>query len=197
MRSGCRSRASTATRSPTARSFTRGRRAAASAPALPLPADRFVCPAGGFAAATVAADLDYRPRRCIYSPPQGGRALRAHPLSRRAPRSHAARPPRALRRGRARSKRGAGDDHVPRGRRRRRERRRITTATGGSPSSSTRASSPPRRTRAASPAAASRPRRRHRVLERRAAHVLLRGGHAVKPLRRSSVCRRGSAGAIT
>ncbi len=40
-----------------------------------LPSDRFVCPGGGFVAATVAADLDYRPRRCIYSPPQGGRAF--------------------------------------------------------------------------------------------------------------------------
>ncbi len=38
-----------------------------------LPADRFVCPTGGFVAATVAADLDYHPRRCIYSPPEGGR----------------------------------------------------------------------------------------------------------------------------
>jgi hypothetical protein len=40
-----------------------------------LPADRFVCPAGGFVAATVAADLEYRPRRCIYAPPQGGRGF--------------------------------------------------------------------------------------------------------------------------
>jgi hypothetical protein len=42
-----------------------------------LPADRFVCPSGGFVAASVAADLEYHPRRCIYAPPQGGRgALR-------------------------------------------------------------------------------------------------------------------------
>jgi hypothetical protein len=40
-----------------------------------LPGDRFVCPGGGFVAATVAADLEYRPRRCIYAPPQGGRAV--------------------------------------------------------------------------------------------------------------------------
>jgi hypothetical protein len=40
-----------------------------------LPADRFACPAGGFVAASVAADLDYRPRRCIYMAPPGGRGL--------------------------------------------------------------------------------------------------------------------------
>jgi hypothetical protein len=40
-----------------------------------LPADRFVCAAGGFVAATVAADLDYRPRRCIYAPPPGGHSF--------------------------------------------------------------------------------------------------------------------------
>ena len=41
-----------------------------------LPGDRFVCPGGGFVAASVAADLDYRPRRCIYTtPPGGGRSL--------------------------------------------------------------------------------------------------------------------------
>jgi hypothetical protein len=40
-----------------------------------LPGDRFVCPTGGFVAASVAADLDYRPRRCIYAPPQGGRGV--------------------------------------------------------------------------------------------------------------------------
>ncbi len=37
-----------------------------------LPADRFVCPGGGFVAASVAADLGYRARRCIYTTPQGG-----------------------------------------------------------------------------------------------------------------------------
>ncbi len=40
-----------------------------------LPADRFVCPSGGFVGASVAADLEYRPRRCIYAPPQGGRSV--------------------------------------------------------------------------------------------------------------------------
>jgi hypothetical protein len=42
-----------------------------------LPADRFVCPSGGFVTASVAADLSYHPHRCIYAPPPGGRtALR-------------------------------------------------------------------------------------------------------------------------
>jgi hypothetical protein len=42
-----------------------------------LPADRFVCPSGGFVAASVAADLTYHPHRCIYAPPPGGKtALR-------------------------------------------------------------------------------------------------------------------------
>jgi hypothetical protein len=40
-----------------------------------LPADRFVCPGAGFVAASVAADLDYRPRRCIYTMPPGGRQV--------------------------------------------------------------------------------------------------------------------------
>jgi hypothetical protein len=40
-----------------------------------LPADRFICPAGGFVGASVAADLDYRPRRCIYAPPPGGHGV--------------------------------------------------------------------------------------------------------------------------
>jgi hypothetical protein len=34
-----------------------------------IPADRFVCPGGGFVGASVAANLDYRPHRCIYAPP--------------------------------------------------------------------------------------------------------------------------------
>jgi hypothetical protein len=41
-----------------------------------LPADRFVCPGSGFVAASVAADLDYRPRRCIYTAPGGQGLLR-------------------------------------------------------------------------------------------------------------------------
>jgi hypothetical protein len=40
-----------------------------------VPGERFVCPGGGFVAASVAADLDYRPRRCIYAPPQGGKTV--------------------------------------------------------------------------------------------------------------------------
>jgi hypothetical protein len=40
-----------------------------------LPADRFICPGAGFVAASVAADLDYRPRRCIYTMPPGGRQV--------------------------------------------------------------------------------------------------------------------------
>lgn len=37
-----------------------------------IPGDRFVCPNGGFVGASVAADLEYRPRRCLFAPPQGG-----------------------------------------------------------------------------------------------------------------------------
>ena len=40
-----------------------------------VPGDRFACPSGGFVAASVAADLAYRPRRCIYAPPQGGKSV--------------------------------------------------------------------------------------------------------------------------
>lgn len=40
-----------------------------------IPADRFACPSGGFVGASVAADLDYHPRRCIYAPPQGGKGV--------------------------------------------------------------------------------------------------------------------------
>ncbi len=36
-----------------------------------IPGDRFTCAAGGFVATSVAADLDYRARRCIYAPPPG------------------------------------------------------------------------------------------------------------------------------
>jgi hypothetical protein len=39
-----------------------------------LPADRFVCPSGGFVAASVAADLSYYAHRCIYAPPPGGKS---------------------------------------------------------------------------------------------------------------------------
>ena len=86
-----------------------------------VPADRFVCPGGGFVGASVAADHDYHPRRCIYAPPQGGRGP-PHPLPGRTLRPHAARAPRALRRGRARPKRDARDAHVPRRRHGRRQR---------------------------------------------------------------------------
>jgi hypothetical protein len=36
------------------------------------PAERFVCPGGGWIAVTVISDPSYRPRRCIYAPPFGG-----------------------------------------------------------------------------------------------------------------------------
>ncbi len=39
-----------------------------------IPGDRFTCPGGGFVGASVVADLDYYPHRCIYAPPQGGNA---------------------------------------------------------------------------------------------------------------------------
>jgi hypothetical protein len=41
-----------------------------------IPADRFACPGGGFVAASVVADLDYVPHRCIYAPPAPGAATR-------------------------------------------------------------------------------------------------------------------------
>jgi hypothetical protein len=38
-----------------------------------VPAGRYNCPNGGFVSTTVLADLDYRPRRCIYAPrPESG-----------------------------------------------------------------------------------------------------------------------------
>jgi len=40
-----------------------------------VPGDRFTCPGGGFVGASVVADLDYRPRRCIYAPAPGGGGL--------------------------------------------------------------------------------------------------------------------------
>jgi hypothetical protein len=36
-----------------------------------VPGDRFSCP-GSFVGVSIAADLEYRPRRCIYAPPPGG-----------------------------------------------------------------------------------------------------------------------------
>lgn len=36
-----------------------------------VPAGRYACPGGGLASLTVLADLEYRPRRCIYAPPTG------------------------------------------------------------------------------------------------------------------------------
>jgi len=41
-----------------------------------IPGERFVCPGGGFVGVSVVADLDYRPRRCLYAPPQGSGTLR-------------------------------------------------------------------------------------------------------------------------
>ncbi|MDP9001231.1 MAG: hypothetical protein M3O46_14110 [Myxococcota bacterium] len=43
-----------------------------------VPGDRFACPSGGFVGASVVADLDYLPHRCIYAPPAGVGALRLH-----------------------------------------------------------------------------------------------------------------------
>jgi hypothetical protein len=39
-----------------------------------VPGDRFACQGGGFVGASVVADLDYLPHRCIYAPPPGGNA---------------------------------------------------------------------------------------------------------------------------
>lgn len=41
-----------------------------------VPADHFVCPGGGFVGASVVADLDYVPHRCIFAPPPGNAPLR-------------------------------------------------------------------------------------------------------------------------
>ncbi len=40
-----------------------------------IPGDRFTCPGGALVGASVMEDLSYRPRRCIYAPPTGGRGL--------------------------------------------------------------------------------------------------------------------------
>ena len=40
-----------------------------------VPGDRFVCPGSGFVGASVVADLDYVPHRCIFAPPPGNAAL--------------------------------------------------------------------------------------------------------------------------
>jgi hypothetical protein len=39
-----------------------------------VPGNRFNCPISGFVGISVVADLDYKPRRCIYAPPPGGNA---------------------------------------------------------------------------------------------------------------------------
>ena len=41
-----------------------------------IPGDRFVCQAGGFVGASVVADLDYVPHRCVFAPPPGNVPLR-------------------------------------------------------------------------------------------------------------------------
>jgi hypothetical protein len=41
-----------------------------------LPGDHFACPAGGAVGASVVADLDYVPHRCILAPPPGNAPLR-------------------------------------------------------------------------------------------------------------------------
>jgi hypothetical protein len=43
-----------------------------------IPGDRFACQGGGFVGVSVAADLDYVPRRCIFAPPSGSQPLRLH-----------------------------------------------------------------------------------------------------------------------
>jgi hypothetical protein len=43
-----------------------------------VPGDRFACPGGGFVAASVVADLDYVPHRCIYAPPPASGVVRIH-----------------------------------------------------------------------------------------------------------------------
>ncbi len=40
-----------------------------------IPGDRFVCPGSGFVGASVVADLDYVPHRCIFAPPPGSSPL--------------------------------------------------------------------------------------------------------------------------
>lgn len=40
-----------------------------------FPADHFTCPGGAFVGASVMADLAYRPRRCIFAPPTGGKGF--------------------------------------------------------------------------------------------------------------------------
>jgi hypothetical protein len=40
------------------------------------PGDRFACPGGGAVSASVVADLDYLPHRCIFAPPSGNAPLR-------------------------------------------------------------------------------------------------------------------------
>ncbi len=41
-----------------------------------VPGERFACSGGGFAGASVVADLDYVPHRCIFAPPAGSTPLR-------------------------------------------------------------------------------------------------------------------------
>jgi hypothetical protein len=41
-----------------------------------VPSEHFACPAGGFVAVSVVADLGYHPRRCIYAPPPSSGATR-------------------------------------------------------------------------------------------------------------------------
>jgi hypothetical protein len=40
-----------------------------------IPGERFACPNGGFVTTSVAADLDYRPHRCIYAPALGSHGV--------------------------------------------------------------------------------------------------------------------------
>ena len=90
-----------------------------------VPSEHFACPAGGFVAVSVVADLDYHPRRCIYAPPPGPGAVRRLHFPEVHLGKSLQRPPRALRRGRASQDRRARHDHVP--------RRRLDRGPGGAP----------------------------------------------------------------
>jgi hypothetical protein len=41
-----------------------------------IPGDHFACPGGAFVGASVVADLDYVPHRCVFAPPPGNAPLR-------------------------------------------------------------------------------------------------------------------------
>ena len=108
-----------------------------------LPGDRFACPGGAFVGASVVADLDYVPHRCIFAPPPGNAPLRLRFADVRF--GHALHGHHALYVEAERDRKGApvtlsfkaGDAHAG-------HAWSTATATDGSPSSSTRALSPAR-----------------------------------------------------